>query len=128
MELSYLIAEKALQKVLQPGRQRSLPTIITTLIFIPLLIFMIVSIGGTVAFSYPHRPFNQQQWAASENNRYEMVDNLLDFRKLLGLSKKQVATILGEPVDFEGDEWLYELGYEPGSLHKSERFTYPISG
>ncbi|MDF7810044.1 hypothetical protein [Hymenobacter sp. YC55] len=62
---------------------------------------------------YPHRDFNSDRWAAEKMKRYEMMKDLQDSHRLLGLSEKEVAALLGAPDQQTDQYWEYYLGMTP---------------
>jgi hypothetical protein len=65
---------------------------------------------------YPHRDFNSDRWAAEKMKRYEIIEDLQDSHRLLGLSEKEVATLLGAPDQHTDQYWEYYLGMTPKLL------------
>ncbi|QNE38309.1 hypothetical protein F1C16_01415 [Hymenobacter sp. NBH84] len=92
------------------------PTIVSVMLSMvatPLLCILGFYLFLVIYFYYPHRDFNQDTWAAKQDKRYEMVDDLQSSHQLIGLTEKQVTTLLGKPdMRFE-NSWEYYLGMPP---------------
>lgn len=64
---------------------------------------------------YPHREFDKTSWDADPHKRYELMDDLITHKKLMGKSKAEVRQLLGEGSSgYAIDEWSYYTGMKPG--------------
>lgn len=87
-------------------------TIVVTPIFYTLLIGAFILIGQ----HYPNRQFEQKQWLANKETRYEYSHDIIEHKILIGKTKAQVKDILGDADNSDTDDnWYYELGFKPGS-------------
>jgi hypothetical protein len=63
---------------------------------------------------YPHRDFNKQQWLKNKETRYEYSKDIIESNILIGKTKAQVISILGDAGNLNTDDtWYYGLGYKP---------------
>lgn len=100
------------------------------LLIIPLMNFIpLVALGLTIStvfwLDYPQQKFNQQYWASRPEKRYTMEEDLIETKRLIGLTNGQVRQTLGEPsyVDSVATDKLvytYIIGYPP-SLETMDR-------
>ena len=66
--------------------------------------------------------FDQEIWNNAPGKRYQMLDDILENKLLMGKTNQEVISILGEPVKnfiSEGDFLIYDLG-NPPSFFDSE--------
>lgn len=77
-----------------------------------MLIYFLLS---NLFFSYlvktPEIKFNETGWNENTNNRYKMIDDLVDSKYLIGKEKGEIKSIFGEPneVNIHDDFWVYKL-------------------
>lgn len=91
--------------------------VLLTMAMTPLVCFGGAYLFLAIYFYYPHRTFNQDAWAAKQDKRYELVDDLQESHQLIGLTEEQVTTLLGKPdMRFE-NSWEYYLGMTPKLFH-----------
>jgi len=66
------------------------------------------------AYYYPKSNFDHAKWTSDHETRYEMSDDIIDSKILIGKTKKQVIAILGlEYNKLDNNEWYYRLGIKP---------------
>lgn len=79
---------------------------ISAFLFYALFIFFLIS----TMFRPETKDFKSTEWVISEQNRYKMVDNLIDENLLIGLNKREVEKTLGEPSKkIDHNFWVYEI-------------------
>lgn len=60
---------------------------------------------GTAVDSWPMSRFDQAKWSQTdEGNRFVFVRNLIESKKLKGLTRPQVIELLGKPSDYHMSE------------------------
>ncbi|WP_139924435.1 outer membrane protein assembly factor BamE [Hymenobacter sp. DG01] len=79
----------------------------------PLLCMAGAYLALSLYLYYPHRNFTSTGWAADKMKRYEMVEHLQTSHQLVGLTKAQVAALLGTPDQQADGYWEYYLGMTP---------------
>jgi hypothetical protein len=89
-------------------------------LLIAVLIVSAVLLRGKI----PHEKFNSELWKTanlnSENNmslRWDMMNDLRNNHKLVGMTKKEIIELLGEPADTTGSEFRYYLGYSKTGIN-----------
>ena len=60
--------------------------------------------------NFVKRKFSKQEWKNNKENRIEIVDDLLNSIKLVGLNSDKIISILGEPDHKELNYYEYYLG------------------
>jgi outer membrane protein assembly factor BamE (lipoprotein component of BamABCDE complex) len=80
-------------------------------------------LAGVIWFAVrPGRHFDPSLWSnsqTSESVRLRMADDLIRNRRLLGLTRQEVVTLLGEPLKteyFKEFDFVYYLGSERGFM------------
>ena len=82
-------------------------TIITT----PIVYFMLIWL---MFFYYPKYDFNKTSWQTNKGERYEISNNIIDSKMLIGKSKKEVIQIMGDEGNMDtSDDWSYNIGTIP---------------
>ncbi len=86
---------------------------ITSLLISPIIYAGIIFIWLLWSSSFTRKEFNKKEWENNRDSRYELVDDLVNNQKLIGLTMNEVKSILGEP-DGEFDSTItYYIGYSP---------------
>jgi hypothetical protein len=102
-----------LYKIIKPGIKqfKNKWFWITVTLGTPLLCIGIITIWMGQNSSFTKRQFDQSQWENNRHMRYEYVDDLIETKKVIGLTREEVKLILGE-TDNESDSTMtYYLGY-----------------
>lgn len=78
-----------------------------------------IFIGSIYGFLYalhyhPNKDFDRQAWAKDPWQRYEMSQDIIESRLLIGKPKREVELLLGDECDIYIDRCSYMLGFEPG--------------
>lgn len=73
-----------------------------------------LSIYSHVVYDFPVRPFHQADWRSQPDKRYEMTEDLLARRLLIGKTHAEVIALLGDDY-FRGEdtEIIYTIGFVP---------------
>lgn len=72
----------------------------------------------------PHEKFDSHRWKTANLNieenttlRWDMMNDLRDRYKLIGMTKKQIVDLLGNPGDTTVSEFYYYLGYSKRGIN-----------
>ena len=82
---------------------------------IGLFFFVAFIISSSLIWLFEER-FNKEQWRSNPQQRYKMVDDLIDSQLLINKSKDEVVLLLGEPYSssaIEKDIFIYRIGKQP---------------
>lgn len=89
-------------------------------LLIAVLIVSAVLLQGKI----PHEKFNSELWKTanlnSEENmslRWDMMNDLRNKRKLVGMNKKEIIDLLGDPGDTASSELRYYIGYSKTGIN-----------
>ena len=89
-------------------------------LLIAILIISALLLRGKI----PHETFNSELWKTanlnSENNwslRWDMMNDLRNNHKLVGMTKKEIINLLGDPGDTTSSEFRYYLGYSKTGIN-----------
>ena len=88
---------------------------------IGLFFFLAFVISASLIWFFEER-FNQETWHSAPGKRYEMLDDILENKFLIGKTRQDVISILGEPdkrLISKDDFFIYDLG-NPPSFFDSE--------
>ncbi|RNC87799.1 MAG: hypothetical protein ED556_01005 [Winogradskyella sp.] len=86
------------------------------------LFFFLAVVVSILLMQFFEERFNQEIWHTAPEERYKMLDDILENKFLIGKTKQDVISILGEPdktLISEGDYFVYELG-DPPSFFDSD--------
>ena len=83
-----------------------------TLILTPLLYSALLQLFFAVISGVSKRKFNKESWLNEPSKRYEMVDNLIKKKILIGKDSNQIKEILGTTSSRSDSNnyWLYNMG------------------
>lgn len=79
--------------------------------------FILFIISCTLFFSCANNElkFDKTKWLNEPEERYKYVNELIESKVLIGNTKEDVKTLLGEDCKYctmESDNWMYYLGTE----------------
>lgn len=91
---------------------------------LPVIVVMLILSAYLVRGKFTHEPFNSELWKTanlnSEENmslRWDMMNDLRNKHKLLGLTKDEIIKLLGTPEDSTKSEFRYYLGYSKTGIN-----------
>ncbi len=103
-------------------------TLLLTIVLSPILYFYLFYPLLNIFSSYHHEKyFDAQQWIKKPSSRYEMINDMVSNKILIGKTKAEIQTLLGkyEWLSWDKalnakskDKWNYNLGLKPGALNK----------
>ena len=86
---------------------------ISSFIATPLVYAGVIFVWFLISSSFEKKEFDKEIWLENRDIRYVYVDDLIDGKKLIGLTSDELKTMLGE-VDYEDDSTiLFYIGYSP---------------
>ena len=105
-------------------------TILVSLVLTPLVYFYVAYPLINIFSSYHHEKyFNAESWQEKPALRYEMMDDMVDSKSLIGKSKSEIETLLGSPEwlswndalkTHDNNKWNYALGLKPGAFNEQK--------
>ncbi|MCD4793048.1 MAG: hypothetical protein K8R54_07450 [Bacteroidales bacterium] len=105
------------RKIIKKISIRKSVTWISTLIITPLLYIAGLYILFSVISYYPSHDFNKEKWKNDKEKRYELSEDLIAGKILIGKTKQEVIELLGKELNnTKNDSWIYDLGYSPGLI------------
>ena len=105
------------KKVIASKRKRVIVTWLVTMFSTPLAYAIIILIWFLAGSYYPNHDFNKADWINNKDERYELSDDIVDSKILIGKTKADVKKLLGDEDNKEdSDDWFYDLGFTPGSI------------
>lgn len=96
-------------------KNRALISIISASILSPLLYVATITAFIIMISFYPENEFNQNEWSSNVDVRYEMSNDIIESRLLIGKTKDQVIELLGNDFSTKHESRIsYSLGHVPG--------------
>ena len=116
--LSYFIWERIFRKHIPERNKRKVIVWILTIISAPVIYIFLIGILMYYITYDPCRDFNQAEWFKEKDTRFEMGDNIIKSKMLIGKDSFQVKDILGFPsYSFDSTRtWIYGMGLGGGGL------------
>lgn len=106
--------ELDIEEIHKSGTHQKIATWLATIIAAPILYILIFLVIICYITYYPSKDFNQQQWMINKEKRYELSQNIIDSKILIGKSKGEIKQMLGDEGNLENsDYWGYDLGFRP---------------
>lgn len=103
------------KRFVKSQRTRTIATWLATIVSAPIIYIAVVLIWLSSMSYYPSRDFDKEKWFADKEKRYELSEDLIDSRILLGKTKQQIRQLLGDEGNKdESNYWTYYLGFKPG--------------
>ena len=91
---------------------------------LPLIVVILILSAFLLRGKIPHEKFNSELWKTanlnSEENmtlRWDMMNDLRNKYKLVGMTKKEIIELLGDPGDTASSEFRYYLGYSKTGIN-----------
>ncbi|RZJ67081.1 MAG: hypothetical protein EOO50_07405 [Flavobacterium sp.] len=114
---TYFLVRLLIGKSIVDLRKRKIAVWITTICATPLAIIGTIWFVVWCVSYHPTRDFDRMRWKNDDRHRYELSENLIDSKLLVGKTKQQVIFILGEEDNpIASNEWEYDLGLKPSIL------------
>jgi hypothetical protein len=60
------------------------------------------------------RGFDRESWRVHQESRFEMREDIIESRMLIGLSDQEVQNMLGKPISENDDRQVYDMGISSG--------------
>ena len=91
---------------------------------LPLIVAILILSAFLLRGKITHEKFNSELWKTanlnSEENmtlRWDMMNDLRNKHKLVGMTKKEIIELLGDPGDIASSEFRYYLGYSKTGIN-----------
>lgn len=99
---------------LRNGKDSKLWAFLATAIVTPMLYAIGVYVWIMVVSYYPSHDFDAAKWAVDKEKRYEYTNDIINSRLLIGKTKEEVVSLLGnETHDTSNNIWYYYVGSVP---------------
>lgn len=114
---TYFLLSWLLKRIIKVEKTRKIVTWTATIIVTPLVFIAIAIIILTSLYYYPTYNFDKQKWKSNIEKRYELSEDIIASKLLIGKTKIEVEEILGkENNSITSDYWTYYLGFRPGLM------------
>jgi predicted XRE-type DNA-binding protein len=91
---------------------------------LPLIVLILILSAVLIRGKIPHETFKSEIWKTanlnSEENmslRWDMMNDLRNKHKLVGMTKNEIIKLLGVPEDTASSEFRYYLGYSKTGIN-----------
>ena len=111
---TYFFWRWLLKKFIPVDKTRKIATWTMTIFSTPLIYAIIVLLWIMSVSYYPSHDFDKQKWHNDIEKRYELSEDLIESKILIGKTKDEIKKLLGEDFqEWGADSWSYYLGYRP---------------
>ena len=109
------------KRYISDRRRRNIATWTGTIVLTAVLYVAAVYIFFSILFHEPERKFDQVSWSADRTHRFQMADNIIKNKLLIGKDTAQVKALLGDThIKYYGSNqqtiWTYDMGNGGGGL------------
>ena len=112
---TFIIWRWILKKFIKNNKSRKIATWIATIFLTPMIYAGLIALLIILINYYPSHKFDKIKWFVEKEKRYEMSEDIINSRMLIGRTKVEVQQILGyEGNTNQSDDWYYDLGFKPG--------------
>ncbi|HEV8506069.1 MAG TPA: hypothetical protein VGQ53_11735 [Chitinophagaceae bacterium] len=112
---TYFLWRRIYMRYFPVGKKRTLIIWLSTIISSPIIYVILGFIIFSIIDYYPESKFEKNRWDEFPDKRYELSQDIIKSKMLIGKSKTDVRLILGvdstEPDS--QNEWYIDLGYKP---------------
>jgi hypothetical protein len=103
------------KKFIKVDKTRKIATYTATLVAKPLIYIGLIMLWFFSMSYHPTHDFDKEKWFADKETRYEISEDIIDSKMLIGKSKSDVRKLLGDEGNIDtSDYWNYYLGFRPG--------------
>lgn len=118
----YSLIHHLLKKRIENKTNRRLMLWLLTILSTPVFFVSCIVFFFMVTSYYPKHAFTENRWATEKETRYEMEDDLINSKLLVGKTKAEVVQIVGlEGNELKSDSWRYFMGKKPGFTFESSQ-------
>jgi len=103
------------KKFIRADKTRKIATWTATIMATPLIYVGLIMLLLFSMSYHPTHNFDREKWLTDKEMRYELSEDIIDSKMLIGKTKTEVRQILGDENNLErSDNWRYYLGLRPG--------------
>jgi len=112
---TFFIWRWLLKKFIKTDKTRKIVTWTATIVATPLIYVGLIMLWIFSMSYHPTHDFDKEKWFADKETRYELSEDIIDSKMLIGKTKTEVRQILGNENNLDqNDNWSYYLGFRPG--------------
>ena len=114
----FFVIEWALKKPIRSGKYRVITTLGATLILTPVICVVLIHLLIFAINFEISRDFDKSTWMSNPHDRYQMADDIIGGKILIGKDSNQVKQLLGKSdlVRATPQQWQYNMGMGGGGL------------
>ncbi|MEZ0608882.1 hypothetical protein ACAW74_10225 [Fibrella sp. WM1] len=104
-----------LNKFIKADKLRHITIWVATIVSTPLLYIGLVMLWLFSLSYHPTYDFDKEKWFTNKDKRYELSEDIIERKLLIGKTKSEVRQLLGNAGNAnESNHWVYQLGMKPG--------------
>ena len=101
-----------IRKLIKNNKLHRLISWVTTIILTPIIYLGLIVLWISISSYYPNIIFDKTKWDTDKDKRYEMSDEIIKSKMLIGKTKQEVIKRLGNGGnDLDNNDWYYDLGF-----------------
>jgi hypothetical protein len=101
--------------LIQTDRSRKIATWTATIVATPFIYLGLIMLWFLSMSYHPTHDFDKEKWFSNKGKRYELSEDIIGSKMLIGKTKSEVRQLLGDEGNKdESDYWDYYLGFRPG--------------
>jgi outer membrane protein assembly factor BamE (lipoprotein component of BamABCDE complex) len=112
---TFFLLRWALKRVIKTDDLlRKIVTWVGTIFLTPIIYFALcIAIIAYISY-YPTKTFDETIWRTDTEKRYEMTEDIIDNKLLIGKTKDQIIKTLGDDYfKYDENRWGYDVGFVP---------------
>jgi hypothetical protein len=111
--ITYFFWKWLFTRAVKDPKKRNIAIWVSTIVGTPILyLLIIISIFAAMSY-YPEHDFDSVKWKNDSEKRYELTEDLIDSKMLIGKSPKEVEYLLGKADGIYNNIWVYDVGFVP---------------
>jgi hypothetical protein len=109
---TYIVLYLIFQKRIADKLKRNIITVFSTIVLTPFIYTWLIITFFSLLFYEPKMKFDQTIWEENKNERYQMGEDLVKSKILIGKDTSDVKLLLGQPTwkDSLNRSWTYDMG------------------
>lgn len=114
----FFIVNKILSKKVKYHNTRLILTLLAYLFFAFIMYQGLIALLHRKVSHIPKRTFKREEWLTEKTLRFQMIDDIINSKMLLGSDSNNVKKLLGEPSNRSNSNhlWIYDAGQGGGGM------------
>jgi hypothetical protein len=109
------------KKIIKKNIHQNITSLLAAVLLTPIVMYGLFYLFIAFLFYTPSYDFSSERWNTKKEKRFQMADDIIKSKMLIGKDSVQVVDILGNTVESRTDTlhqriWTYPLGQGGGGL------------